>query len=113
MDEPDVQEEPFEELRKVTKTQDDVIGNFDEADDNKNVQSIRIDYYLGPSRKRDYSNMQLLKDAIIVMNDGGVKYPLFKHLAGIIVKNMTAKSGIKKHKKLARDALFNEFFLIR
>ena len=43
------------------------------------------------------------------MNDGGEKEHVFKHPTGIIMTQMLAKTGIKKHGKLAWDVLFNEF----
>ena len=111
-DETNFQEELIKELISVTNTQYNDIGNADaeEVEDGTNVQHIRRIFNLRPSRKRDYSNMQLLQDAVIVMNGRGAKERVFKHLTGIIIAQISAKAGIKKHSKLARDALFNKFF---
>ena len=34
---------------------------------------------------------------------------IFRHVTGIIMTQMTAKAGIKKHGQVAIDALFKEF----
>ena len=46
------------------------------------------------------------------MNDGGAKEPVFKHLACIIMAQMSVKASIKKHGKLDIDASFNKCFLL-
>ena len=54
-------------------TQDDDVGNDDEVENITDTQKIRRDFNLRPTRKRNYSNMNLLQDAVIVMNDSGAK----------------------------------------
>ena len=44
------------------------------------------------------------------MNDSGAKKPVIKCVIGIIMTQILAKTGIKKHRKLTREALFNIVF---
>lgn len=44
------------------------------------------------------------------MNKRGPTQPVFKHLTRIILTQMSARSGTKKHGKTVIDTLFNDFF---
>ena len=109
-DEINVQNESIGELRSVDSTQDDDVGNYDEVEDIIDTQITTRGVNLRPTRKRNYSNMQLLQDAVIVINDARAKESAFKHLTGIIMTQISTKSVIKNHGKLSIDALINDFF---
>ena len=47
-----------------------------------------------PTNNQSY-DIQMLQDSIIDMQEGGDTQPLFKHLVGIIMTQMSAKVGIK------------------
>ena len=98
---------------------------YDASDDEDSVFSGR-GYNLRSNRDRDYSprinyamdtptstniyGTQLFQHAVVEMNEGGPTLPVFKHLTGIIMTQMTRKAGVKKHGKAAVTALFEEFF---
>ena len=63
---------------------DDIL-NDDKLEDIIDVQPTRKYFNLRPTRKRNYSNMQLLQDAVIFMNYGRAKENVFKHLTGVIM----------------------------
>ena len=50
-----------------------------------------------------------LREAVQEMQQTGSNVNVLKSLTGIIMMQMTAKAGIKKHGKVAIDALFQEF----
>ena len=51
-----------------------------------------------------------LREAVQEMQKTGCTTPVLKTITGIIMMQMSAKAGIKKHGQVAIDALFEEFF---
>ena len=49
-----------------------------------------------PANKQIY-DMQLFQYAVCDMNKGGPTQPVFKHITGIIMTQMSDTAGIKKH----------------
>jgi hypothetical protein len=50
-----------------------------------------------------------LREAIQEMQRTGSNHDVLKHITGMIMTQMSAKAGIKKHRQVAIDALFEEF----
>ena len=61
-----------------------------------------------PHSNKSY-DVQILQDSVSHMQGNGDTQLVFKHLVGIIMTQMSAKAGIKKHGKEAVTALFNIF----
>jgi KUP system potassium uptake protein len=59
--------------------------------------------------KNTTSNQPSLEDAIGEMHRSGSTAEAFNYITGFIMTQMTAKAGIKKHGKVAVEALFQEF----
>ena len=77
-------------------TQDGDIENDDEVENIIKVQPIRRYFNFRPTRHMNYSNIQLLQDTVTITDDRGEKEPVFKHLTGIIMTQMSDKAGINK-----------------
>ena len=95
-DEIDVHNESIGELRSVDITQNDDVRNYDEIEDIIDTQTTRRDFDLRPTRKRNYSKMHLLQDALIVVNGDGEKQPVCKHLIGIITIQTLPKLALRR-----------------
>jgi hypothetical protein len=50
-----------------------------------------------------------LREAVQEMHRTGSDADVLKYITGIVMMQMTAKAGIKKHGQVAAEALFNEF----
>jgi hypothetical protein len=57
----------------------------------------------------DEDGPMTLREAVQEMQLTGENHDVLKHITGIIMTQMSAKAGIKKHGQVAIDALFEEF----
>jgi hypothetical protein len=125
----------FEETPIETEESDDEEHNDHELVDDDPRTKGQITHNLRPNRRRTYStrlghimdepasnksyDVQLLQDysgkapelreAVQEMQNTGSTANVLKCMTGIIMMQMTAKAGIKKHRQIAVDALFQEF----
>ena len=59
--------------------------------------------------RREYRTTGLQAEAVQEMQEIGSKSPVLKTITGIIMMQMSAKAGIKKHGQIAVDALYEAF----
>ena len=123
------------EIRSETDSEKIGRNNYSEenvsditSDDSHSINSEYVgrDYNLRSRNNRDYSHhfentmenptsnqsydVQMIQNSVLDMQGSEDTQPLFKHLVGITMIQMSAKAGIKKHEKEAATALFNVFF---
>jgi hypothetical protein len=72
-----------------------------------------------PESSESYQNTQFLqhkgndasslREAVEHMNDSGSNVKIFQYITGFIMTQMSANAGIKKHGRVAIDALYQGF----
>jgi hypothetical protein len=59
--------------------------------------------------QQELTKVPSLREAVELMNSRGSNIKVFEYITDFIMKQMTAKAGIKKDGQVAIDALYQEF----
>ena len=91
---------------------DDVVGSCYNLMSRRKVNYTNIyDHVMDDEIIDKNHQIQLLQNAVSNMNKEESTQLISKRLTGIILTQMSSKSGIKKHGKTAIDALY-DYFLV-